>query len=128
MLVCGDCGDFFSPLGDRHVRRGRPILRCPVCRGENAATITKLNERRAKQEAMEAYGGQCACCGENELVFLCIDHVNNDGAEHRKEVGSGTSMYRWLRKNKYPSGFQVLCWNCNAAKSILGKCPHLTKR
>lgn len=35
------------------------------------------------------------------------------------------NMYRWLMKNKYPSGFQVLCWNCNMGKQINGGvCPH----
>ncbi len=46
--------------------------------------------------------------------WLTIDHINNDGAAHRKEIGEGgTNFYRWLRKNNYPLGFRTLCWNCN---------------
>lgn len=58
-------------------------------------------------------------------MFLTLDHVLNDGAKHRREIGAnGLGVYYWLRDNAFPSGFQVLCWNCNLAKRILGVCPH----
>lgn len=80
---------------------------------------------RIKQEVMNHYGGKCRCCGESLLVFLDIDHINNDGARHRKETGrAGYSLYLWLRNSNYPPGFQVLCKNCNWAKHVLGQCPH----
>jgi hypothetical protein len=85
---------------------------------------------RLKAEVVEAYGGRCACCSEDGPIFLCIDHINNDGSEHRKKLfGSrlvaGQRFYSWLRKNNFPEGYQVLCWNCNTAKHILGQCPHM---
>jgi hypothetical protein len=64
----------------------------------------------------------CACCGENMIEFLTIDHINNNGAEHRREVGTKTIL--WIRRNNYPDGFQVLCYNCNCAKQYSGGCPH----
>lgn len=68
---------------------------------------------------------KCACCGENYLEFLSIDHINNNGSKHRKELdGPGTKLHRWLKKNNYPEGFQVLCMNCNFAKGHFGRCPH----
>ncbi len=71
---------------------------------------------------------ECACCGEKTIQFLVIDHINNDGAKHRKELAGGTNrggnVYPWLIKNNFPEGFQVLCWNCNSAKSFYGMCPH----
>jgi hypothetical protein len=76
---------------------------------------------------MQAYGGPiCKCCGETELKFLSIDHINGGGSKHRKEygVGGGKGIYRWLAKNNYPPGFQVLCHNCNLAKGFYGSCPH----
>ena len=76
---------------------------------------------------MDKYGGKCACCGESELDFLTIDHIYNDGNEHRKKfnIGPGKETYRWLRRNDYPDGFQVLCFNCNLGKRInKGICPH----
>src|SRR5262252_4538483 len=39
-------------------------------------------------EMIAAYGGECACCGETEPVFLTLDHVNGDGAAHRRSMNS----------------------------------------
>ena len=85
---------------------------------------------RLRMQTFEAYGGQvCACCGEEGYNFLTIDHINGDGAQHRRDMGtprvSGASLYRWLRDNNYPGGFQVLCWNCNCGKARNNNvCPH----
>ena len=67
----------------------------------------------------------CACCKELHLIFLTIDHINNDGAEQRRKLKlkSGFAFYLWLKQNNYPEGYQVLCHNCNYAKSH-GGCPH----
>jgi len=68
---------------------------------------------------------QCLCCSESILEFLTIDHVNNDGAEHRRQVKKeGTGLIQWLIKNDFPEGFQILCYNCNCAKRLNGICPH----
>lgn len=58
---------------------------------------------------------------------LQIDHLNNDGSEHRRTFKSynATRFYRWLQQNGYPPNFQVLCANCNVAKARNGGvCPH----
>jgi hypothetical protein len=84
-----------------------------------------------KDEAYAAYGGYvCACCGETEKSFLSIDHVNNDGNEMRKIHGSSADkLYRGLKQNSYPSGFQVLCMNCQWGKvKNNGVCPHEARR
>jgi hypothetical protein len=70
---------------------------------------------------------KCACCGEKELVMLTIDHINNDGGRHRKSDKSAGYIVWWIIKNNFPSGFQVLCMNCNWAKRITGICPHKSK-
>jgi hypothetical protein len=81
--------------------------------------------RRAKTDVVSQYGGQCACCGEHRIEFLSIDHVNGDGAEHRRSVvGPGYALYMWLQKNGYPEGFRVLCMNCNTSLGKWGYCPH----
>ena len=92
---------------------------------------TKRNQDRCRDEVYAAYGGyRCSCCNENERLFLSIDHVNNDGAEERKSgkySGSGSAFYNWLRKNNFPSGYQVLCMNCQIGKHRNGGvCPHQT--
>ena len=103
----------------------------------------KARRRQLKADALAAYGGAvCVCCGEKHIEFLAIDHINGDGAEHRrallKERGwkvsatamSGSHMYYWLRENNYPPGFQVLCANCNTAKGHAADrlCPHERER
>lgn len=70
----------------------------------------------------------CECCGETCIEFLSIDHINNDGAKHRKEVKSSVHIYRWLLKNKFPEGFRVLCINCNFALGHFGYCPHKSEQ
>jgi hypothetical protein len=68
---------------------------------------------------------RCQCCGETEIKFLSLDHVNNDGAKHRRELGKNVDhMYDWIIRNGFPPMFQVLYFNCNYAKSAYGRCPH----
>ena len=95
------------------------------------AAKTRRTQSVCKDEIYAAYGGYiCACCGESEPMFLSIDHIHNNGAEERKAGlyrGSGTAFYQWLRKNKFPSGYQVLCMNCQVGKHKNGGvCPHQT--
>ncbi len=88
--------------------------------------------QRLRAEVLAAYALDgaiaCRCCGEDEEKFLAMDHVNNDGSAHRKtpEHGTGNGFYIWLKRNGWPSGFQILCHNCNFAKSAHGECPHKT--
>jgi len=88
----------------------------------NNHEMVKSRERnrnhRNKLSTISHYGGQCAICGETNPSFLCIDHINNDGAEHRKLGIKGSKFYRWVIKNDFPTGFQVLCWNHNWLKNI----------
>ena len=105
----------------------KPIPSCligPVSRVESERQAGKERRRRLRSEVIAAYGGRCACCGETTPEFLSVDHMNNDGAQHRKHVKSG-QFYPWLKRNGFPKdGFQLLCMNCNSAKGFFGECPH----
>lgn len=97
-----------------------------------AILLAKIKDRqqRIRSEVIAAYGSRCVCCGEQDPKFLTIDHVNNDGASHRKKnrISPGAGLYSWLRKRGFPKkGFQLLCWNCNCGKGIYGLCPHKHK-
>lgn len=85
---------------------------------------TRKKRQELKAELITHYGnGKCVCCGETEIMFLSIDHTNGDGCKHLKHIGY--NLYFWLKKNNYPEGFQVLCFNCNRGKYLNnGICPH----
>ena len=84
---------------------------------------------REKLACFDRYGGRkCNCCGETELLFLQLDHIDNNGGRHRRKENI-VSLYRWAKKKKYPPGFQVLCANCNFGKHMNGGiCPHLNTK
>lgn len=83
----------------------------------------KNYRREIKLTVMVQYGGKCACCGETELEFLTIDHIDGGGTQHRKRLNT-PNIYRWLMQNNFPPGFQVLCMNCNFATRYKNICPH----
>lgn len=94
-------------------------------RARRQEVIARRTEIRKlyRAEVLKAYGPRCNCCGETEEAFLQVDHVNEDGSQHRKIVNP-QDLYRWLSRNDFPAGFQILCANCNHAKSVRGVCPH----
>ena len=96
--------------------------------------INRDNQKRRdeiRDRVYRAYGGyRCSCCGETERMFLSIDHINNDGAKHRRDnrLNSSEQMYRWIARNGFPDGFQILCMNCQWGKrNNSGVCPHSGK-
>lgn len=64
---------------------------------------------------------KCQKCGFSDIRALTIDHINGDGAEHRRKLKHASKTYSWLRKNNYPDGFQVLCMNCQFIKKFENK-------
>jgi len=67
--------------------------------------------------------GKCVKCGEGDIDVLCLDHIADNGAAHRLEIGGhrGQQLYKMLKKQKYPEGYQVLCANCNLKKELIRK-------
>jgi len=85
--------------------------------------LRKKTKNKRREKVIRGYGAKCACCGETEMQFLTIDHINNDGAEHKRSLG-GVDLYTWIIRNNYPKTLQCLCYNCNCAKGHYGSCPH----
>lgn len=92
------------------------------CAGK-AITVSADAKTRRRQRVIEAYGGRCTCCGESQWQFLSIDHINNDGAKHRSEIGQ-SNVYKWAEDNGFPNTLRLLCYNCNMARAFYGVCPH----
>ena len=61
----------------------------------------------------------CAICGIDDIDVLTIDHINGGGGALRRNKKEASNLVWWLKKHNYPSGYQVLCANCNQKKSIL---------
>jgi len=87
---------------------------------EECLEINRRSQRKRRFEVLSHYSvgePRCARCGFTDLRALCIDHINGDGAQHRRETPNASKdIYSWLKKNNYPEGFQVLCMNCNWIK------------
>jgi len=74
---------------------------------------------------MDKYGGVCHCCGEDELLFLTIDHKNGGGSADRAKGLTGTRWYLHLLRTAIREDLEVLCYNCNIGKEGGGGiCPH----
>jgi len=114
LKVCNGCHQRL-PLSDFHLdRRGGGKYgrqgRCRACMKVRMAEY----QRDTRLRVLRHYSGgsmQCACCGESEVDFLGIDHIDGDGAQHRREVRP-SAIYRSLIKLHFPSGIQILCHNC----------------
>lgn len=101
---------------------------CETCHEKRSAKYSSYwatYRRHLRMEVLLAYGGQCKCCGETQYEFLCLDHVNNDGALDRRRNLRSYRLHQWAKDNDYPPTLQVLCHNCNQAKFLCdGICPH----
>jgi hypothetical protein len=93
---------------------------CKQCLGKSE----KLRWFNLRKKALSAYGNKCQCCGERQENFLTFDHINNDGAEHRKRLTNtrGGNILYWLINNNFPDSIQILCYNCNCSRGFRGFC------
>lgn len=102
---------------------------CPHKQKRILTTQRAKHKLKLKQIVVNHYtegSMRCQCCGYSGIEFLSVDHINGDGKEHRKTIGTGFTIYRWLIKNNFPRDFQILCIACNHAKGANDKCPHQT--
>ena len=106
--ICTMCQKRLSRNGRRTCIECHKIRSFPT---ENQRVRTLMN-----------YGGKCACCGESMSRFLSIDHIN--GVKPSGAPRGGFQLWKWLEKHEWPSGFRVLCINCNKAHGSFGYCPH----
>ncbi len=76
--------------------------------------------------AMYASPIRCVSCGFNDIDGLTLDHIHDNGADHRKALKlshrgasvSGGRIYEYIYKHGKIDGMQVLCANCNLIKQI----------
>lgn len=94
---------------------------------DNREAILSVNREYARKRRLDVLSHysngamDCECCGESVLEFLTIDHIDGGGRKHRMKHNN---IYYILKKDGYPAGYRVLCFNCNSAMGIYGICPH----
>lgn len=78
----------------------------------------------------QVLGSVCVCCGEDEPLFLTVDHINGDGKHQKTKTGQrwgGWAVWRTIRAEAEPKKrFRILCFNCNCGRerSQDKVCPH----
>ena len=116
MKRCTKCGlekDLDEFVHDR-LRRDGHKSHCKTCKNQSS----RESNHKLRLEVLSYYSKgtlSCALCGFSTIDALSIDHINGGGNKHRREIGSSHNsekFYRWLRTNGYPTGFRVLCMNC----------------
>jgi hypothetical protein len=111
--LCIACSKTYGRLKSKKARNNNPL--------KIKEAVVK-SEKKFKLQVFQHYCKnkiQCAKCAYEDIRALSIDHMNGEGYLHLNEKGNrlkGKHLYRWLFKNNFPTGFQVLCMNCQFIK------------
>jgi hypothetical protein len=71
-----------------------------------------------------SFFGPCKTCGNNNLIYLTISHIHNDGAERRRngEERGGAKLLQKFRNLGWPESlkedFCLECFNCNCSRKF----------
>ncbi len=114
---------------DRYLKdkEGRAISNKQYYENNKLRLVRSARDKRERQKliCLSHYsGGNVPVCSHKfcnimDVDMLTIDHIDDNGRKHRSTLsgnGTGEIIYRWLIKNGFPSGYQVLCWNHNVKK------------
>jgi len=113
----------------RKLRREDPEKYNAIARKSNKKHRSKILQKKKKEfqdyriNVLTYYSKgspKCKNCGISGIPFLNIDHIYG-----RKQMGHSRNMgtlklYRYLDKEQ-PTGYQVLCYNCNMIKELKRK-------
>jgi hypothetical protein len=110
---CGKCSNVYpvSFFFKNKARYDGLSVRCKRCHLENAC-----NPKHIRKAVIAKLGGKCAHCGyDKDIRALALDHVNGDGAQHRKEQKQPNKYYKDMLDDT-EGRYQILCFNCNEIK------------
>lgn len=125
MRICNKC-KLEKPETAFYPPKGRRV--CKRCKNKLTAKTSRYYTARTKELVMRHYSPKlkCACkkCPYPQpgISFLSLDHINGKG-DHTRSIRR--RLYQWIKSNSFPTGFQVLCYNCNLGKRNNKNCPHL---
>jgi hypothetical protein len=121
-----------DPIVRKRKAHERYLKRADVIKAR-VRIISRPKRAESKQTVLEHYGkeGKARCCWSqcsvDDVDMLSIDHIKNNGAEHRKEMSgsskgmAGAPFYRKLIREGFPEGYQTLCLNHQFKKELLRK-------
>ena len=98
---------YYDNVEDRRAKTAKRYAKAPS-RGWTPEQKQRRQETqrevtdRMRSLVYHQYGNRCSCCGEDNPLFLTIDHVNNDGHKLRSQHGMSSTLYRWIIKNDFP--------------------------
>lgn len=125
---CRDCA--LERDRERHRKFHRNWLRNPKNR-KRMNNGSRNWASRNKEICLSHYGrdGKLLCkqfgCGIGHIDMLTLDHVNNNGAEDRRQgLRDSGALYSRLISLGFPKGFQTLCWNHQWKKEMLKRRKH----
>jgi hypothetical protein len=75
---------------------------------------TSKTYRKWRDQVFDVLGRVCVRCGFNDTRALQFDHINGGGSHEARTLGSRTRFFKRILAD--PSGYQVLCANCNWIK------------
>ncbi len=147
--LCNACKEI-KPLDEFNIRNAYKGWYKHWCRGCEAAHFKEYYKEHGEElrasareyhktwkdkrfdEVLQALGNRCACCGEDNIVFLTVDHINNDGYKEKKNGRrSGRALWSRVRAEGFPKDkYRILCFNCNCGRARLANkiCPHELKK
>lgn len=80
-------------------------------------------------EAIDAMGPNCQCCGESERSFMTFEHKYGNPEKYANGIRKTLmSRLRALKRLGWPEcELTVLCYNCNCSVKWGGECAHLRR-
>jgi hypothetical protein len=114
--------------GQGYKKRQRDLKGQFIPSQNNQSKEQKMAERREyskhyfkqlRLKVLLKYGGtepKCACCLENFIGFLTVDHVQCDGKIDRNNRPGCGFLLDILRNPLDRNRYQILCYNCNMYK------------
>jgi len=117
---CVVCGDFFHPT------RNSASQSCCSKKCSSVYSINMLQAWRLSRKhiVINIYSKGTMCCkncGYDNIDGLSIDHIKNNGGQHRRDINM--PINDWLINNNFPgidTDYQVLCMNCQFKKKHNG--------
>lgn len=116
-MKCRKCN---IELMERNWEKSLQKIKMYLCHDCHIKNVRK-NRLKVRKEVLSFYSKgtmKCNRCGFSDERVLSIDHIFGHGGHQKQSnnITSGDGFYRWLIKNNFPEGFQVLCMNCQWIK------------